>query len=486
MMPGERPVRWSRGLRRLLSGQDGQIMPLAGLLLLVMAALVFTVYNTGASVNRRVQTQQAADGSAHSAAVWHARGLNLIAGNNRAAARVASAIIALRAVDRTLDLAAIEIAAEKARTAANLTAAVGSMDPAAIARAKAEYDQAVREELILNTMRVPMSKPAIASMVTDKSGTLWATMRSLEYFSGAIAEYAVYAGQVRAMQLGRFNTEGEGICLVAAPTWAAFPTDLLPQGLSDPGATGRLPVVKTTFADFQEPVLNGRPSWPTVGRMDGGIGSYRAMEQAAGAYFTIALPKGTKNGQTWRQVSSEEQDKVFVDPGPQPWMPAPYDLLPSIMWPQPAAGSGADLRELGIWAVAGRRNLAPFWTHRFINQMPADLSTAFARAKVYNPQSWDLWSQSWQAKLIHADWTYDRLVDPNAVGPEHLAANLAVMIDTGAFDRLFADAIRVPGRVFPGGPIDPREATAARGWLERLSRGDLQWDATMGRSLIGH
>jgi hypothetical protein len=304
MMPGERPVRWSRGLRRLLSGQDGQIMPLAGLLLLVMAALVFTVYNTGASVNRRVQTQQAADSSAHSAAVWHARGLNLIAGNNRAAARVASAIIALRAVDRTLDLAAIEIAAEKARTAANLTAAVGSMDPTAIAKAKAEYDQAVKEELILNTMRVPMSKPAIASMVTDKSGTLWATMRSLEYFSGAIAEYAVYAGQVRAMQLGRFNTEGEGICLVAAPTWAAFPTDFLPQGLSDPGATGRLPVVKTTFADFQEPVLNGRPSWPTVGRMGGGrgqggggrrgIGSYRAMDQAARAYFTLALPKGTK------------------------------------------------------------------------------------------------------------------------------------------------------------------------------------------------
>jgi hypothetical protein len=491
------PIRWSLGLRRLIRGEEGQIIPLAGLLLLVMAALVFTVYNTGASVNRRLQTQNAADISAHTAALWHARGLNLVAGNNRAATRIAAVIIALRAVDRTLDTAALDVQSQKTKAAAKIAAGTAAKDPMMILEGQQDMQQALKEEKVITAMRSTMSKPAINSYVADQSGSLWSAMRSLEYFSSAITEYAVYAGQVRAMQTARFNTEGDGIGMVLSPTWAAFPSDYIPAGSLGPDATGRLPMVKGTFADFQNPVITGQPPYPGPGRtgarggggQGGGrqpIGNLPAVRNSTRAFFRIALPKSTKDGQIFRDYTQEESDKVFVDPGPQAWMPAPYLLSPSIRMPQDAVAGGGDLRELGVWAAAAQRSLAPFWTHRFISPLPADVSTAFARAKIVNPVSWDEWTQNWQAKLTHADFTYDRSIDPYGVGPEQLAANLIVMLDSGEFERMYNNAIGTPGKVLPGGPIDPREVTAARQWLERLKQGELQWNPTAGRALITH
>jgi hypothetical protein len=97
------PVRSPSPALRRDDGENGQVMPLAVFLFLLMAALVFLVYNTGVSVNARIQAQNAADVAAHGGAVWTARGLNLISANNQGETRILASIILTRALDPTLN-----------------------------------------------------------------------------------------------------------------------------------------------------------------------------------------------------------------------------------------------------------------------------------------------------------------------------------------------------------------------------------------------
>ncbi len=50
--------------------------------------------------------------------------------------------------------------------------------------------------------------------------------------------------------------------------------------------------------------------------------------------------------------------------------------------------------------VAGKGNKARAWPTRFAPANPHDQMVAVAQARVFNNESWDLWTQTWQAKLV--------------------------------------------------------------------------------------
>ena len=50
--------------------------------------------------------------------------------------------------------------------------------------------------------------------------------------------------------------------------------------------------------------------------------------------------------------------------------------------------------------VAGKGNKARAWPTRFASASPHDQMVALAQARLFNNESWDLWTQTWQAKLV--------------------------------------------------------------------------------------
>ena len=63
-----------------------------------------------------------------------------------------------------------------------------------------------------------------------------------------------------------------------------------------------------------------------------------------------------------------------------------------------------------LMAAAGRNDRAEVWPSKFRSPNPNHEVTALAAAKVFNPSSWELWTQNWHAELTpilghgHANW----------------------------------------------------------------------------------
>jgi hypothetical protein len=55
---------------------------------------------------------------------------------------------------------------------------------------------------------------------------------------------------------------------------------------------------------------------------------------------------------------------------------------------------------------AYRAARATNWVQRFINPNPTEAVVCYAQARVYNPVSWDLFTQAWKAKLMRAQFSY--------------------------------------------------------------------------------
>jgi hypothetical protein len=56
---------------------------------------------------------------------------------------------------------------------------------------------------------------------------------------------------------------------------------------------------------------------------------------------------------------------------------------------------------------AYRASKATNWTQRFINPNPTEAVVCYAQARVYNPASWDLFTQAWRVKLMRTQASYD-------------------------------------------------------------------------------
>ncbi|MFW6133511.1 MAG: pilus assembly protein TadG-related protein [Planctomycetota bacterium] len=103
------------------------------------------------------------------------------------------------------------------------------------------------------------------------------------------------------------------------------------------------------------------------------------------------------------------------------------DTLPAPMLMAEAARSGyssdpdagARREFFSVLGVVRQPARAGFWARRFSSQNPLESIVTVAQAKVFNNQSWDLWTQDWQAQLTpvrhwgdwvgRLDWGLDRV-----------------------------------------------------------------------------
>jgi hypothetical protein len=83
-------------LRDFHGDRSGQIMPLVFFLGIAFFAGVGLVLNTGKTVNRRIQSQDAVDAATVSGANALARGMNFIARNNVTNAKILASIVIIR------------------------------------------------------------------------------------------------------------------------------------------------------------------------------------------------------------------------------------------------------------------------------------------------------------------------------------------------------------------------------------------------------
>jgi hypothetical protein len=74
-----------------------------------------------------------------------------------------------------------------------------------------------------------------------------------------------------------------------------------------------------------------------------------------------------------------------------------------------------------------RGDNAWIWPQRFESKSPVRFAVAVAEAKVFNDQSWDLWTQSWQTQLTPVtDWeSWAELLADSAIDAEVLPPSLS-------------------------------------------------------------
>ncbi len=241
--------------------QRGVVIVIALLALVLMASLLFYVFNTGRNIQSRVVTQHAADAAAMAGATHVARSMNTVAMNNVEMARLIAAVNVLDATDEALHPAFHEAQTHYDALDALYPTAGGNlmsreadeirqqMDPIL-----ADYDHDLRHlRPIKETFRAPNQHPEYTSPsgtvdVTAYTfydspsgrGQLWRAMEALDLYSQTVMENLGPLTQMTAAEGGRVNLSerGQGQALVVP---------VLPE----------LPWVRGVFDDFQRPVEKG-------------------------------------------------------------------------------------------------------------------------------------------------------------------------------------------------------------------------------------
>ncbi len=247
-------------LRGLHEDRRGQILPLIFFLGVAFFTSVLLVVNTGRAVNFRIENQNAVDAAAVSGATSMARGMNYLASNNIAQARLLSVVVVLRAIPKATDLGektlkvwetvvvpAMKIAAQ-ALKGSPWTIAIGvALDIAAeILKVKIKL-----EKIILKAIKNVIAEgfgwfdKAIKNQTPqyqreNPSGLAWTLMRGMSLMGQGIAYWGPVVSQYTAQVVYQNNLShagGSGFALLV-PLY--------------PG----MPVCKAGFARFQPPLAN--------------------------------------------------------------------------------------------------------------------------------------------------------------------------------------------------------------------------------------
>ncbi|MEM1212086.1 MAG: pilus assembly protein TadG-related protein [Planctomycetota bacterium] len=155
-------------MRRHTPRRRGVILVLTLLGIVLLASMVFYVFNTGRHLQQRVQTQSAADAAAYSAAAQTARTMNLVATNNLEMARLVAMINVLDAYPLAIDISITDATEPYMNdVTAQWLAIVHMLD-----RRGSLPDVVVRE--------LENARDRIGTPETDEEGTLDTSLRELD------------------------------------------------------------------------------------------------------------------------------------------------------------------------------------------------------------------------------------------------------------------------------------------------------------------
>jgi len=201
---------------------------------LALACVAFLVFNTGEISARRVRLQNGADATAHAAATWTARGLNLVSANNVAITQLIAMAVLIDSLDVYCDLAPnvaeVQQAACERLKWANW--------PPLVFDGHRYSQRAVREERFLEVLGEIVDEMVATFHPTqpDDAESLWQMMYMLEAFSDAVVETTPLTAAERAVTMGRSHG-GDGA--FAWPYLTPLPlTKGSWQDLEDPTDTG--------------------------------------------------------------------------------------------------------------------------------------------------------------------------------------------------------------------------------------------------------
>lgn len=234
----------------------GAVMVIALLSLILLASMVFYVFNVGHHVAKKVETQNAADAAAISGAGWVARSFNTVAMNNVETTRLIAYAAVLDAVPQAIDYTITDQTAIRDAINQQLVRGVGTdpwlRDGLLEARLRTEDQLAMLrplQELFrasggknsggggYDVGRMTYYRPP-AGVAGAGRGDLWQAIDSLSALSQATMENLTPLASQNASRAAEVNqTAGSGL--------------LLPW-------TTDIPWEQGSFEDFRLPVLNGR------------------------------------------------------------------------------------------------------------------------------------------------------------------------------------------------------------------------------------
>lgn len=379
--------------------EQGQIIYLTVVSVVVFVALAALIINSGHMVTRKMETQNAVDAAAVSSAAWIARGMNVISMNNVAMTELLALTVVLRALKETWEEGAetaskIVAVGTEACVAVNIVPVVGQV----ISAACAAYLASVEASLTYFEGKLALFGWLIASATDPNGGALWQVMQALSLVNAFVAvDFPVLALE-EAGRLGRIN-KADGVLVPPLP---------LP-----------MPVEEGQFSDLCHPTRVGSPSsYPQALRRGyvpllgepydaydkGPLLVYRDM--ANGFLLQLAFlpllqdsPLAGKTDQEFRKVcESSGLDSEFSSgskPRPMLLRGRRHSTNSSL------AGLDAVKKELNYLGIAWRQSESLFMPTRFTN--PRKRICTYGQGRVFNGTSFDLFTQDWRAKLVKAD-----------------------------------------------------------------------------------
>lgn len=307
----------------------GVVMVITLFALLLLVGLVLWLVNLGTQVDKRVNTQSAADATAIAGAGWMARSMNAVAENNIAITRYLALVNVLDSLPQSAHFAHVEQAAMLQALEEQLARGVGS-GPSALMNEIQDMLQEFRDELQeevdqlepvdLMLQGFDMRSVTWHNPPRGSNGQLWQAMYALDEVNQTLLENLGDLAQLNAVTGGRLdlpgNTPGD-----------AFLIPIIPQ----------LPFQRGQFQDFMRPVkygilpassddkVNNRGPYDTVFGWHERVGqclngySRPPVSQGPGGRGNIPIGRGAGGvGGGW--VCTDWQYTHYRTWGPQRWM----------------------------------------------------------------------------------------------------------------------------------------------------------------------
>ncbi len=302
----------------------GAVMIVVLLALILLAALVFYVFNLGWAAQQRVVAQNAADATAYSGGGWVARSMNEVALNNIAMARLIALINIMDSAPMTVEHTLIDQRALKQEIEDQFRRGVPDfwMQNAMIQVLTSVQQEVAALEQVnaqLNESGFDMRTLTYYDAPTGR-GKFWAAMESVDAASQVTMNNLGEAAQMAAMEAGRYNLSEskDGVAL------------LLP-------ANNELPWKRGKFDDFRSVLgargsYSGLPPQTVKTARDADWLDYRGPYDAVFGWrwfdnASQALQRGTSNspvgigfsgGSKWQ--TRQPDPKFYTVYGPQQWM----------------------------------------------------------------------------------------------------------------------------------------------------------------------
>ena len=314
-------------MRNILSGRTrllhhderGQMLMLGLFFFGIIAGLVFMVYNTGDKINRKIETQNAADAVAATGASWYARGLNTISMCNVTQTQLLSVIVLLDTLETVAPVSQRIID----DLVANLSSSAHGGDVPNDPRLSdwLIVNNAFTEQQMMRAINDLVRRLPIREYCLYDSGILWQTCYLLNEMATQMAEITPELVQRQAIKVAEDNTVRFSADTTTMVGFVLPFRPVLPiQPIDNSGASFgnfRRPMVIARTPDNRRIMGYSRLQWYVNYRGGGrnsGMGPFNYMRQPFIEPTPMGLFELSRFSTLMRTVSDKKLEMLFGGP----------------------------------------------------------------------------------------------------------------------------------------------------------------------------